>query len=242
MVNSKNNVLAYPILTDIMQLRATFNHLLRKHNLEFVWEYVLENNIGAKNTYHNNDHMMYVAIKSVELFLLETKEGMGDTHMPIPALLVAGMLHDINHSGGEEEDDVNIERALAVLDSMAGTLDEKHYTGFSADVESIIQVTQYPFVLDPDTLEEKCIRDADILYSTTPNAVGVIMEGLRSEMVAKLGRLYSRREFVEGQAKFIASVQMFTNIGRAQFEACSPLALEAMQQYAQLMEPIGEDA
>lgn len=232
---------AYPILVDILHRRAKFTHLIKKYDLEYVWDYVLENNSGANNTYHNNDHMMYVAVKAVELFNLETFNS-GDTEMPIPVLLVAGMLHDVHHSGGEEEDEVNIERALAALDSMAGTLDAQHYEGFSRDVESVIQVTQYPFILDPETLEEKCVRDADVLYHCEPHGVGTILEGLRSEMVAKLGRLYSRREFVEGQAKFVANLQLFTNVGKLEFETCGPLALTAMQQYAELMESIGEEA
>lgn len=229
------DVALYPERSANLRLASTFKNYLRRFNLEDIWQYVLDNNTGAINTYHNNEHMMAVAVRSVELLHMETSADKYEFTNQEEILMVAGMFHDMNHSGGEEEDEVNISIALAALDQVGGTLDSRFYAGFTENVERVIQVTQYPFVLDPEYLDEKIIRDADMLYSLEANGVRIIMEGLRSEMVHKFGNMPVRKNWYEMRLAFIDGIEIFTESAKQIWADGIEANNKAMAGYVDLM-------
>lgn len=229
------DLVTYPERSANLRLQSTFKNYLRRFKLESIWQYVLDNNSGAINTYHNNHHMMAVAVRSLELLHMEVSADKYEFDNQEEILFVAGMLHDMNHSGGVEDDDVNIERALSALDKIAGSLDAQFYDGFAHHVERVIQVTQFPFVLEPEHLDEKIIRDVDVLYSLEVEGVRIIMEGLRSEMVHKFGHLPTRETWLDMRFKFIEGVEIFTDSAKLIWEDGIERSNKAMSAYVKLM-------
>lgn len=229
------NLVTYPERSANLRLQSTFKNYLRRFQLENVWQYVLDNNSGVINTYHNNHHMMTVAVRSVELLHMEVSADKYEFPNQEEILFVAGMLHDMNHSGGVEDDDVNIERALLALDSIAGSLDSQFYEGFSNNVERVIQVTQFPFILEPEHLDEQIIRDVDMLYSLEVDGVRIIMEGLRSEMVRKFGHLPDRKTWLDMRFKFIENIELFTDSAKLIWSEGIERSNKAMSAYVELM-------
>lgn len=229
------DLVTYPERSANLRLQSTFKNYLRRFKLESIWQYVLDNNSGAINTYHNNHHMMTVAVRSLELLHMEVSADKYEFDNQEEILFVAGMLHDMNHSGGVEDDDVNIERALLALDKIAGSLDAQFYDGFAHHVERVIQVTQFPFVLEPEHLDEKIIRDVDMLYSLEVEGVRIIMEGLRSEMVHKFGHLPTRETWLDMRFKFIEGVEIFTDSAKLIWEDGIERSNKAMSAYVKLM-------
>lgn len=229
------DLVTYPERSANLRLQSTFKNYLRRFKLESIWQYVLDNNSGAINTYHNNHHMMAVAVRSLELLHMEVSADKYEFDNQEEILFVAGMLHDMNHSGGVEDDDVNIERALSALDKIAGSLDAQFYDGFAHHVERVIQVTQFPFVLEPEHLDEKIIRDVDMLYSLEVEGVRIIMEGLRSEMVHKFGHLPTRETWLDMRFKFIEGVEIFTDSAKLIWEDGIERSNKAMSAYVKLM-------
>ena len=71
---------------------------------------LLKNNKGNHNPYHNSFHCLSVARACWEGSQAENlKEE--DTRV----LLIAAIYHDIHHSGGKSEDNVNIRNAIGYL-------------------------------------------------------------------------------------------------------------------------------
>ena len=234
-INPLSTVLSYPTDTQLAMNHAHFDVLLRGYGLKDVWTWIEDNNVGTPNPYHNTQHMMTIALNAFRIYqseaLLtgETQELYG--HVKV---LVAGMLHDFNHSGGDYSDDENIENAIRDgLDKMAGTLDAKFGTGFSDEVERLIRCTEYPFVRQPHSLAAKALRDADLLQSIEPNGVTLILEGLRSEMQVRLGKQITVQEMYEGQIKFLEAAELFTQTGQALWDSTKQRMIEACRCYAE---------
>jgi len=233
--NPLATVLSYPTNTQLAMNKIHFDQLLRGYDLTDVWNWIEENNIGVVNPYHNTQHMMTIALNGFRIYQTEllltgeTQELYG--HVKV---LVAGMLHDFNHSGGEHADDENIENAIHDgLNKIAGTLDAKFGEGFSDEVEQLIRCTEYPFVRMPHSLAAKALRDADLLQSIEPNGITLILEGLRSEMQVRFGKQISVQEMYEGQVKFLEAAELFTQTGQALWDASKQHMIEACRCYAE---------
>lgn len=227
--------LAYPLKSAMGRCEAHFHSILKAHKLEWVWQFVIENNTGRKNTYHNNDHMLQVTRLAWELFHVDPDRDPGLPNCNLEVLLVACMLHDFNHSVGDLSDEENVALAIETgVEAIAGSLDNQFYDGFADRVISVLRVTQYPFVHRPENALQRIIRDADALQSFEPNGVTLIMEGLRMEMLATMGRVPTYKEMHEGQGKFIRGLELFTAAGEDIRTALIDKMLDACAAYAAL--------
>lgn len=230
-------VMQYPLQSTIARASAHFQSILKVHNLEWVWQFVLENNTGCKNTYHNNEHMLQVTRLAWELFHVDLAFGPDKAFRKnsLEILLVACMLHDFNHSGGELKDEENIILAIETgAEAIAGSLDNQFGDGFADRVIDTLRVTQYPFVHQPEDALQRIIRDADALQSFEPNGVTLVMESLRMEMLGVLGRIPTHQEMLDGQSKFINGLVLFTEAGEAIRTSMKQPMLDACAAYVGL--------
>lgn len=171
-------------------------------------------NPSANAPYHNNLHQATVALTA--RFILETGgskelslkavEDLGvPRHKDWPTV-IAGLFHDYAHSGGALDDHLNIARATSVVQGL------DIHPEIMNEVLSLIAVTEYPFIREPKTEGEKALRDADLacaLLLTPSMYFQQYIMGLRTEMVVKLGKSLSIREFAQGQMKFIDSIKFY---------------------------------
>lgn len=224
-------VLLHPKAIAVARREDLFHSILKSLKIEWVWQYVLENNTGRNNTYHNNLHMLTVAVNCWEFFYVECPDKANDAECSLAQLIVAACLHDMNHSGGEFDDEENIRRACEAVDKIEGSLDKQFYDGFGRKVEGLIRITQYPFVYIPKNRLQKILRDCDALQAYEPDGVEVILEGLRMELLGRLGHIPTRTEMYEGQLKFMANIEYYTETAKSIIASSQARLTRTFQDY-----------
>jgi hypothetical protein len=125
-------------------------------------------------------------------------------------LLIAAMFHDFNHSGGEQLDSVNISRALTGVSTF---FKEFCGTGYPHLIHICIKCTEYPFVVEPCTIEQRIIRDADLMQFRYPNWQHMYEANLKREIEVKIGHPIPDEDMLKGQSKFWADVVFYTDWG-----------------------------
>lgn len=236
--NAVQTVLSHPLRSNQIVKQVQFNRLLEQLRVTWIWQWVLENNPGGRNPYHGNAHMQYVALAAAQLYQMECVPEGGYDETSLAEIVVAALLHDYGHSGGELDDEKNIEIAIdSGLDEMYETLDNQFGKGFTERVASHIRCTQYPFVYEPENRVQQCLRDADAMQSFEPDGVSIIMEGLRAEMQVSRKQPISRKDMAEGQIKFLEGVVYFTDTAKQLHEAMLPCLREAFLSYVETVEP-----
>ena len=163
----------------------------------------------------------------------------------LATLMVASMFHDFGHSGGRRPDRENIQLAIRKI---------KHFVLVESDVLnkvfkkkypddwgyllwgsiSIVDVTEFPFVKQPQGMLECIMRDADVLYAAMSNKPELIMEDLRKEMEVYFGHGLHYNVMLEGQWDFMQKAVMYTESGKALFAEHAPAYYEQMKDYVEL--------
>src|ERR1019366_5684420 len=95
-------------------------------------------------------------------------------------ILLAALFHDFNHSGGKLPDNENIKNAVSCIQALL--------TNIHPLVIDCIECTEYPFVKEPLTIEQRIIRDADLMQFRYTNWMDMIGKNLRKEMEVRLGK------------------------------------------------------
>lgn len=185
---------------------------LQQHQLSNAHAFVSLNNKSNLIPYHNFDHLLTVTkwcgrlAGMLNLPQFETK-----------ALLLAAIFHDFDHSGGKEEDSVNVEHAVEALRYFCKIHRERQdIEDFAVDC---IRVTEFPFVREPQNVAQKIIRDADLLQSIEPNYEEVLVGGLRKELEIKFKRRITRAEFCKMQVSFLESLKFYTRPAEVMYAA-----------------------
>ena len=161
--------------------------------------------------YHNWFHtccMICNCIEGAQFYNLSFRE----CHL----IGVSALFHDFNHSGGRTSDAENITRAIEGFRSF----NNHHATLDGYQIEHTIQVTQYPFVHEPKTLEQMIIRDADLMQILEPEWFEHVIIGLQNEF-RHGGKIYSLDEMLKGQVIFLDEHipnNLFTGWARRKFD------------------------
>jgi HD superfamily phosphodiesterase len=175
--------------------------------------------------YHNNDHLFGVTALCNNLY--KVREGRYNEH-DHKVLLCSALLHDVNHTGGHGTDVLNISQAKEFIEHMS---DNDFVSNNKDAIFKLIEVTEYPFIVEPVTDMQKILRDADLLYSLRANTGSVIIDGLRSEMEIARDRPITRKQMFDGQREFMATVKMFTPIGKEIWDEFYKEALDLQKLY-----------
>lgn len=198
------------MLERYLKFRASLNNsalvraMLNEAKLLTVWEYLsVLNPSSAGRNYHSSRHMLEVW--AIACWIAESESIKLDKNIQLACLM-----HDYDHSLGKFDDDHNIERACAGVDKVLAD-----YPGLNLEkIKVHIRKTRFPFLSenDPQTLDEACLRDADLLYAMTEGDD-------RIKILTKLLLEVGRKEFVMGEAlreqtEFWRSCVMYTETGR----------------------------
>jgi hypothetical protein len=156
------------------------------------------------NPYHNFRHMLHV------LWLCHKACRYYQNQLAprqMRNLLIAALFHDFDHPGhphpGENDPDgINIRLAIAGLRRYVTSTDR----AFLPEIESLIEMTHYPYKIDSDKLDllGKIIRDADLAQGLSNVWIQQVVMGLAKEWeVAPL-------EVLKNQATFLAGLRFNT--------------------------------
>ena len=166
--------------------------------------YVRQKNPSNNLPYHNWYHTMCMVQNCFE----------AGTYHDLPtssmrALCVSALFHDFNHSGGKLDDSRNIINALLAFKTFQSQ--STHYDNDLRHVQKIIEVTEYPYVREPFTIEQRIIRDADLMQVAYEDTwYDMIITGLKKEMSIKQGRIITDNEMLAGQIEFLKNIHLFT--------------------------------
>lgn len=187
--------------------------IIQKYNLQDFYEYFSRNNISNDLPYHNRIHTetmiknVYDGASYYNLNIVETKE-----------LVIAALFHDFNHSGGKLTDKENINLVLTELDKISDMF-AKHDIELQK-IKDMVYITEFPFVHFPKTLQQKIIRDSDLMQSFS--TLEMVINGLAEELTHKFGKKLSKKEMCDGQIKFMEESIFYTSWGLKIFEKLWP--------------------
>jgi hypothetical protein len=138
-------------------------------------DFIDDHNTGDHNGYHNTQHCYTVALNAHQGAV---HSGLRPVHHF--AVVVAGLFHDLGHTGVGTPDSVNVDRAIAVFDSSLTSVNSYFGDNAAEHIRRLIRATQMP--LQPAaSLSEGIIQDADALQMTEPDSYRW-EDGLRSEL------------------------------------------------------------
>lgn len=185
-----------------MELDSTFK------NDVYSWVSKFNQNGNRQHPpYHNTNHCLQVAETALMLY---TSDLTDQSRNNSAELYVAAAFHDFNHSGGAEVDSVNIKRAIREVANYISIVSTPVDLKMVAD---IIRCTEFPFVYEPVTLEQKCIRDADLIYVMSTDYISEAVR-LHAELSIAGKTEMSLKQFLQRNADFYKSVVMFTETGK----------------------------
>lgn len=185
-----------------------FIKIVKKYDLSYYLKVLLNKNRANCNTYHNFNHTQTVF---VNCYFIAKHEGLLDR--TIKPILIAAVFHDFNHSGGKLPDSENIK--IAVENFLKYSIEAEEDNKFIID---LIRCTEYPF--DPDfdkrlSLEQKIIRDADILQWIETDFMQHVMFGLKQEFE---GKTILESGDISRQINFMKSINPFTQYGEIKIQ------------------------
>lgn len=178
-------------------------------SLQVIKDYKLDNylkilitlNEGNNNPYHNLNHTLTV-VKNI----YDISNNISMEHDKIRLMLIAGIFHDFNHSGGiHKKDSYNILDAITAFNIYSIENDEDNDF-----IVSVIVSTQFPYDKEKDaSLNEyqKIIRDADVIQWVEDDYIQQVILGLGKEI---FGTDSITIKQLEGQIDFMRSVKIFS--------------------------------
>jgi len=181
---------------------STLDIINKYPELQKGFSWIIKNSNSNHLPYHNLNHLLTVVRYShgaTQFYQLDVKSEL--------EILMAALFHDVNHSGGKETHDVNVEVAIKSFQHFISLIE----TNINVDeVSRIIKSTQYPYVIEVEHLDlkQQIIRDADLMQVFEYNWIQQNMMGLSTEMGIPLSKM------ILGQKDFLMSVKFNTTWGQ----------------------------
>ena len=179
-------------------------------NLFYYYNLVM-NAPNAYGPYHNARHMFHVP--------WETYDGcihMGVENEDLRCALIAGLMHDFDHTCKRNDDDVNIERAIHAIHTYALEEDRP----FLDKICRYVRATRFPYKEDEQfTANELILRDADQSQTFSPVWIHSTLYGLGQELEM------SYLDMLKLQRPFLENLKFHTLWGKHKFESQIPARL-----------------
>lgn len=202
---------------------------LQCHNLAVAHAYLSIENTSGKLPYHNNDHAMSVVKWCGRLESMMAAK----TATSVRGLLLGATFHDIKHSGGKNPDSENVSDALDQL-AQFWAIHKRTFVEEDLKVaKACIECTVFPFTVQPVTIEQAIIRDADILQYIDVDFETILGTSLHKEIEVSKGEKITRKQFAAGTLAFLDTIEMFTTQGQIIWAAAKPVLVERFTQIAE---------
>ena len=161
--------------------------------------------------YHSNEHML--AVTDTVRLILDIE---GATDDEIITGTLAALFHDFDHTGGKEPDRINIRKATTALLVYRKLIIHVYpwvTTKHIISALKAIECTQFPFTIEPASLVDKALRDADVLYPAMVGDPEIIIHRLRQELAVPHNKLVTYEDMIKTQRKFTDTVKLYTDTG-----------------------------
>lgn len=175
-------------MNDIMGMITNANN---RYDGDLIYYYrIVMKAPNAKAPYHNVRHMFHVFWEAYE----------GGVHMGLSRrefrnLLIAALMHDYDHTGVKNNDQVNIDRSIRALDKLALEEDREHLL----DIRDSIRATKYPYDSEEFTPNQLILRDADQSQTFSDVWIQSTLYGLGTELEMTFEQMLDlQKPFLEG--------------------------------------------
>lgn len=197
--------------------------IIKEFKLDNYLKIVIQKSTSNKAPYHNFFHVLCM-VKNV--YKIALSEGL--LPKAIRPLLIAALFHDFNHSMGAHNDEWNVNEAISMF-----MLYSQEDAKTNKLVVSIIRATQYPYVVEEEdlTLEQKIIRDADLLQQYESNYLQQVYYGLSEELNTTFEIL------LQGYPVFIKGMKLHTDCAS---QICEELSVSRDVDVAYLTDLLSE--
>lgn len=178
--------------------------------------------------YHDKKHMIDVAGLALHYYYQETLE----EALPIEGafLFLSGIFHDLEHSLGLETDDINVSKTIARVQELLVMP-----SPFNNIILNAIQATQYPKVVEPNSLIESCLVDADLTAVTFGKKAAVdiidklLAEINRARVIKDLDPI-TPKEMYKNQKEFKEHIQLNTQTAKTIYAKYADALLEELKE------------
>lgn len=158
-------------ITDIIQNTEGLYEGDLTHYFNVIW-----NSSGTYNPYHgfrHVNHVMFSCYDAIRFYRSEISK------LTARHLLIAALLHDLDHSGTKKDDSIQVDQAI---ESFRKNTDEKDKP-YQKEIEEIIRATEYPYIIETEKLPllQQIIRDADMTQTFSEAWIQQIIFGLGKE-------------------------------------------------------------
>lgn len=177
---------------------VTAESLIRRFKLEHYVSRLFISR-AKDNPYHNIRHMLHVMLECYEAAV-----SLEIPHSEIRPLLLAALLHDLDHPGIRRPDSENISDSINAIRNCV----QKKDKSILEKVCRLVQYTEYPNRADlPPNILGDIIRDADLTQAFIGHTAWVneVLIGLSLEWKISL-----TPEHIDGQITFVKSIQWKT--------------------------------
>jgi len=180
-----------------------------------AFKYISLNSKSNTLPYHNMEHLMLVfnsAYSASNYYQLnEVLHSKAEEE-----LCIASLFHDVNHSGGKLTDSENVANSIESFKSFWVEYNDgevgKEETEFQENVISIIESTQFPHKDVELNIQQKIIRDCDMMSFNTDNHIYHYLFGMKEEFGVD-----DFKDQILNQTKFIMNIKLYTEWGRDRF-------------------------
>jgi len=205
----------------------TLLQFISEHDiLRNTMKYIISDNLGNFNPYHNFNHNLFVADTSYNNGL---SHNLPESDLII--LIIAGLFHDMGHIGNNKQDDsVNIKIAISMLDDFYyETLHDWDSIDINR-VHNLIYATKFPYYDDMSVeLLEEIIRDSDMLYTFNYDYFQNIILGLAKEFNMNV---YDR---LVQQIPFIENMKFYTDYANNIYNENVAVLIDELKNYKSIL-------
>ena len=185
------------------------------YDLGRAWDFYEVFNKSKNLPYHNRTHVTLMLRDLAKAIACPMEKIHRDSARYVG---LAAIFHDFNHSGGKTTDDNNIAYALDALHLYWYQSTENSQQKL-AIVKSLIEVTQFPFLREPETEDERLIRDLDLMTIYHVGSKDAPFQDVGMRQIFGIwqesfeGKM-SWLEFAEKNCEFLRSAVWYTEFGQ----------------------------
>ena len=187
---------------------------------------LLFNSRSSFCSYHGIRHSLEVFYKCYSAIKWELENYDGFSKYRVRHLLIAALLHDLDHRGRSGNDDLNIEAALRLIKPNIQEGDSYTY------IEFLVRSTEYGasgHIHESTSEIENILRDADISQVLAPSWIRIVLFGLSEEMGVK------PFEMLINQEKFLSNIRFESRWGQAILQPQIPAKIEECQRLIEIL-------
>lgn len=226
---NRSNVLTAAIKLNDAAVYGELEAICGNLKLSDVLKYVEETNPSKDLPYHSNRHQFFVAVTAFRLYMVESIKDTPSWH-DARALVMAGLFHDFNHSGGTEADSVNIQRASTAVMRCGAALSLAY--ALTEDAIALVHATEWPPTELRHHALQKYIQDADLLWTREISGAMTAIDGLPEEFQHRVGKVMTPTEMAAGQEQFFSTVKINSEAGAYIFSRSKTPMLQFQKEYA----------